>query len=616
MPSSKKNLVYVTLHGRDDYAQLFDLFFASLLFRTRRTDAFTLLINTSSRFRDRVEYTRKFGLDVDLWITSDRQSVFDAAFARYSIFEFPDLGRYDKILYLDTDILLNGDLNTLFERDLSRAAVHCLQEGFVSSPTEYYGRSLFVESNRHDLLGRPGVTSGAMLFSNSPGVESLFRRVFADGYADRLKGRTFLCLDQPYLNYHATVESLVDCGLMAEVMENNPARPGHGRLLCHFPGGPGNYESKIQKISTFFLGMARRSVPETGWDEAMALLCTPCSSATRVPLLEHVSVEAGGGQPGLVIHHDGGSEALFIAIPSFSVANVSRPRPNERSGLVPGGRRDALPEPVPMPAPDVMTRALVTRHPEALPGLVEAQRRRLSHLLSRHHRDTVAHGPLKGFRLADEPSWGGGDRGAMVLGLYEREVLDALVAISPRRRVFIDLGAADGYYGVGLVAGKLFASSYCFERTADGRRALEATAAKNDVTDRVQVYGEAGKTFYESIPRRDIDDSVLLVDVEGAEFDLIDAATFRVFSKAVVIIEIHEWIPDSETRIRDLVAAASPTHSVQKIVTGARDLSAFPELKALDDTNRWLLCSEGRPCLMTWLRFDPRQEETRPAPRS
>ena len=32
---------------------------------------------------------------------------------------------------------------------------------------------------------------------------------------------------------------------------------------------------------------------------------------------------------------------------------------------------------------------------------------------------------------------------------------------------------------------------------------------------------------------------------------------------------------------------------------GNRDLSIFPELKGWNDLDRWILCSEGRPQLMT-----------------
>ena len=41
------------------------------------------------------------------------------------------------------------------------------------------------------------------------------------------------------------------------------------------------------------------------------------------------------------------------------------------------------------------------------------------------------------------------------------------------------------------------------------------------------------------------------------------------------------------------------------IKNAARDLSWIPELDAMNDSDRWLICSEGRPKLMSWLIFAP-----------
>jgi len=38
---------------------------------------------------------------------------------------------------------------------------------------------------------------------------------------------------------------------------------------------------------------------------------------------------------------------------------------------------------------------------------------------------------------------------------------------------------------------------------------------------------------------------------------------------------------------------------------GSRDLSTYPELQQWNDLDRWLICSEGRAQLMSWVRFDP-----------
>ena len=47
-------------------------------------------------------------------------------------------------------------------------------------------------------------------------------------------------------------------------------------------------------------------------------------------------------------------------------------------------------------------------------------------------------------------SWSQADLGSILLGIYEKEVLDELEIISKHKSIFCDIGAADGIYGVGL----------------------------------------------------------------------------------------------------------------------------------------------------------------------
>lgn len=244
------------------------------------------------------------------------------------------------------------------------------------------------------------------------------------------------------------------------------------------------------------------------------------------------------------------------------------------------------------------------QHPEMLGIALEWARRNLSERLRNHHGNTIAHGPFKGLKLVEDAHWGSSDLGAMILGLYEQEILAELSA-GPKRRCFIDLGAADGYYGLGVLAGDLFEKSYCFEITEKGRAVIARNAALNSLQDRVTILGEATPDFYTAIDPADLADATLLVDIEGAEFDIVNDATFRAFAKSIVIIEIHEWYPDIQQKLQRLVQQSAATHAMRQITTGARDLSPYPELKALNDSERWLICSEGRPYRMSWFRFDP-----------
>jgi lipopolysaccharide biosynthesis glycosyltransferase len=58
----------------------------------------------------------------------DVKSLFDAGCTRLNIFKYENIEKYKKILYLDTDILLNSNVNVLFDIDLSPEKLYALQE--------------------------------------------------------------------------------------------------------------------------------------------------------------------------------------------------------------------------------------------------------------------------------------------------------------------------------------------------------------------------------------------------------------------------------------------------------------------------------------------------------
>lgn len=248
---------------------------------------------------------------------------------------------------------------------------------------------------------------------------------------------------------------------------------------------------------------------------------------------------------------------------------------------------------------------IAEHHPDILATLVNKKRRQLSDLVGKFHKNTVAHGPFKGLQLHTDAHWGGADRGVMLLGLYEREILDALASKPTKYETLIDLGAADGYYGVGVLVNNLCKNSYCYEITQNGRDTIQKNADLNGLADRITIRGEATKSFYDDISEDERSRSILLIDIEGGEFDIVDGGTFAAFRNSIILIEVHDWLENAEAKILKMRADSDDTHTITALVTGARDLSQFRELRMMSDTDRWLLCSEGRPRLMSWLRFDP-----------
>ncbi len=237
---------------------------------------------------------------------------------------------------------------------------------------------------------------------------------------------------------------------------------------------------------------------------------------------------------------------------------------------------------------------------------VRKRRRRLAKKLDEIFHSTVAYGPFRGLKFIQNPWWSFADRASMFFGLYEQEVLESLQNVPPDYRTFVDLGAADGYYGVGVLVNTMFDRSYCFEISEEGRYVVGLNAALNNVSDRVIIKGIAEKDFYKHLSEDELKRVVILIDIEGAEFDLLCPETLQALKDAIIIVEMHEWFfKDGDSRLQKLKDDAKATHSLTTLTMGSRDPSKFDELKEFHDTDRWLLCSEGRKKLMTWLRFDP-----------
>ena len=218
----------------------------------------------------------------------------------------------------------------------------------------------------------------------------------------------------------------------------------------------------------------------------------------------------------------------------------------------------------------------------------------------------IAYGPLRGTLLSAEGRWGRRDRSSMFFGLYEKEVLDHLTLLASRERVLIDIGAGDGYYAVGCLRAGLFGKTVAFETSELGRQIIHTTAGLNNVSHQIEIHGEAKLEILKNIASAIQQPPVILIDIEGAEFDLVTDAFLELFRLCSIIIEIHdEIVSDGHQLYASLLGRCNHLFSVREIRTGPRDPSRFSELERLSDDERWLICSEGRRQLGKWIFLEP-----------
>ena len=232
------------------------------------------------------------------------------------------------------------------------------------------------------------------------------------------------------------------------------------------------------------------------------------------------------------------------------------------------------------------------------------RRERLSRQLYEKMHGSVAHGPFKGLTLDATPFWGRADIASMLLGCYELEVIEALH--SPEflsKSHFVDIGAADGYYVVGGLKSGRFKTADCFELTELGRGAILKNAQRNGVADRLRIFEKADRYFPAILANIDWGNTVVLCDIEGAEFELFDDNCLSAMSGAMILIEIHNWVENFWQRYEALLERIFKKYKVRFLERSRLPVYSLPELRGMHDDNRMLILSEGRPNVMRFLQL-------------
>lgn len=217
-------------------------------------------------------------------------------------------------------------------------------------------------------------------------------------------------------------------------------------------------------------------------------------------------------------------------------------------------------------------------------------------------------GPMKGFRFVENAFWGGhSDTATKIFGLYEQQNLEILS--NSDKTTLVDIGAADGFWGVGLVSAGCFEKSVCFEVSAKGREVIRETAEHNGVGDRVSIFGDALENTVGNIASVEPDHgrTFFLIDIEGVEFSLLTEAFLTQYHQSEFLIELHpQMVADGHAKLKAIEAFCGQYFHIDYVDGSVRDTSEMDEILKLGDDFKWPILSEGRGFPMQWLHLVPR----------
>jgi hypothetical protein len=237
----------------------------------------------------------------------------------------------------------------------------------------------------------------------------------------------------------------------------------------------------------------------------------------------------------------------------------------------------------------------------------KARRKMLANEIFERHKGEVQRGEFKGLLLDGSSNVSRGPLGLKILGLYENLVVEEIVVSAPFKDL-INFGAADGYMSLGPLFAGFCQRSICFEMTQEGRHAVARNADLNKLTDKVEIRGIVDDSILIHLDELDISPkhALILCDIEGAEFDVLNSKVLNDLRGAKIIVELHDRIMEGGVALRNALIERLPDGARYRILRSGETLSynSIEDLESLSDNDRALVLSDGRKVFGEWMVID------------
>ena len=241
------NCIFICVFIQEQYVEMVYLLLESLFIYGNLDNNTVVLIYTSTKFMNMIKQSHLFSDEkIKFEINDTYDNIDKACKSRLNFFNLPSIENYKKILYLDTDILVKGDINKVFDV-CKEDILYVLGEGVIDHEHDYWGKTLFGdEVNNYD--DKSAFTSGILLFNNCEKIKDLFNKINEDII---LRPYFFTCYDQPYIIYNAFKHNLYDNKILKSLVVNSDVNIYSNKIIHHFPGGPGVYHNKLNCMNEF-----------------------------------------------------------------------------------------------------------------------------------------------------------------------------------------------------------------------------------------------------------------------------------------------------------------------------------------------------------------------------
>lgn len=207
----KKNLLYYSVGGNKDYFNLLKLSIESIFQRVSKINFDVLFIAPESWIQD-IESIKPENVVFKYHVVSDTDDGVEISKNKTKIFDFAEIGKYNKILFLDADILAARDVYHIFansyEHEKLYVAVNKAKVTFASHYSDYHGLK-HLTKDQMDAMSENNqlpFNAGQFLFLNSNKMQKHFENV--NWFMNAWPGPYFF--EQSFMNHYFCLYNLTD----------------------------------------------------------------------------------------------------------------------------------------------------------------------------------------------------------------------------------------------------------------------------------------------------------------------------------------------------------------------------------------------------------------------
>jgi hypothetical protein len=252
------NLLYFNVYQKKECIKLFEILLHSAFIHSNFDDI-KIVIFTFLIYKKEIEDAIKhLNLPIQIaTIQTSSLSEMEIRSSRFKIFKFYYIQQYSKILFLDLNVLIHGNIPLLFNLDIEKDKIYVLEQGTISE--ERNGKLLLkhvLDERNYDyeeMSQKTAFHTDIMLFSQSKENEKLFTDVLnhIGNNPQEMQG-----FENPYIVYNAFVSKQYDNQLLKNyVFEKEKVELS---ILQYFPTSEENTTTIIKTVQQDYLELFKK----------------------------------------------------------------------------------------------------------------------------------------------------------------------------------------------------------------------------------------------------------------------------------------------------------------------------------------------------------------------